>query len=178
MGVMGEARSGLAMSLTAQFDQLVRNRAVLASGEGEQAFLGFVRGAAVTRGRWEAAEVECQRLAIELTRSDQEVSLLAARLEAARGMLEQEGEARRRAEQDRELLAGKLSAVQQLVMGGAGGRQGLTQQMSRILATPEAAIFPTIHLGDTRVNRTQGSEVVTVEDLMSSFDDTLELCRD
>ena len=31
----------------------------------------------------------------------------------------------------RELMAGKLSAVQQLVMGGAGGRQGLTQQMSR-----------------------------------------------
>jgi len=39
-------------------------------------------------------EVECQRLAIELTKSDQEVSLLAARVEVAGGKLEQEGDTR------------------------------------------------------------------------------------
>jgi len=169
------------LSLVAQFDQLVRNRAVLTAAEGEEKFLAFVKGADGNRQRWEAAEVECDKLTEQLTKSTQEVSMLEGRLDQARGMLQTEVEGRRRAELERDLLAQKFQAVQSLVLeGSAGGvRRSLHQQVSRILGTPETGggpIFPSIHLDATpRADRTDGS-VLDVDDL--SLDDTADLCQD
>jgi len=169
------------LSLVAQFDQLVRNRAVLTAAEGEQKFLAFVKGADGNRQRWEATEVECEKLTEQLSKSTQEVSMLEGRLEQARGMLQTEVEGRRRAESERDMLAKKFQAVQSLVLEGSVGgvRRSLHQQVSRILGTPEsgvAPIFPSIHLDATpRADRTDGS-VLDVDDL--SLDDTADLCQD
>jgi len=171
------------LSLVAQFDQLVRNRAVLTAADGEEKFLAFVKGADGNRQRWEATEVECEKLTEQLSKSTQEVSMLEGRLEQARGMLQTEVEGRRRAESERDRLAQKFQAVQSLVLeGSAGGvrRLSLHQQVSRILGTPEtgaAPIFPSIHLDATtpRADRTDGS-ILDVEDL--SLDDTADLCQD
>jgi len=169
------------LSLVAQFDQLVRNRAVLTSAEGEEKFLAFVKGADGNRQRWEATEVECEKLTEQLSKTTQEVSMLEGRLEQARGMLQTEVEGRRRAESERDRLAQKFQAVQSLVLeGSAGGvRRSLHQQVSRILGTPEtggAPIFPSIHLDATpRADQTDGS-ILDVEDL--SLDDTADLCQD
>ena len=167
------------LSLVAQFDQLVRNRAVLTAAEGEEKFLSFVKGADGNRQRWEAAEVECEKLTEQLTKSTQEVSMLEGRLDQARGMLQTEVEGRRKAELERDMLAQKFQAVQSLVLEGSGGaRRSLHQQVSRILGTPETGgpIFPSIHLDATsRNDRTDGS-VLDVDDL--SLDDTADLCQD
>ena len=171
------------LSLVAQFDQLVRNRAVLTAAEGEEKFLAFVKGADGSRQKWEAAEIECEKLTEKLSKSTQEVFMLESRLEQARGMLQTEVQGRRRAESERDLLAQKFQAVQSLVLeGSAGGvRRSLHQQVSRILGTPEtgggAPIFPSIHLEatTTRADRTDTS-VLDVDDL--SLDDTADLCQD
>ena len=171
------AQDGL--SLVAQFDQLVRNRRVLTASEGEEKFLAFVKGADTTRQRWEAAEAQCEKLADQLVKSNQEVSMLEGRLDQARGMLQTEVEGRRRAEMERDLLAQKFQAVQSLVLEGSGGvRRSLHQQVSRILGTPETggALFPSIHLEATcRTDKTDAS-VLDVDDL--SLDDTADLCQD
>jgi len=171
------AQDGL--SLVAQFDQLVRNRRVLTASEGEEKFLAFVKGADTTRQRWEAAETQCEKLADQLVKSNQEVSMLEGRLDQARGMLQTEVEGRRRAEMERDLLAQKFQAVQSLVLEGSGGvRRSLHQQVSRILGTPETggALFPSIHLEATcRTDKTDAS-VLDVDDL--SLDDTADLCQD
>ena len=170
------------ISLVAQFDQLVRNRAVLTAADGEEKFLAFVKGADGNRQRWEVTEVECEKLTEQLSKSSQEVSMLEGRLEQARGMLQTEVEGRRRAESERDMLAHKFQAVQSLVLeGSAGGvRRSLHQQVSRILGTPEtgvAPIFPSIHLDATprAADRTDQS-ILDVNDL--SLDDTADLCQD
>ena len=84
------AQDGL--SLVAQFDQLVRNRRVLTASDGEEKFLAFVKGADTTRQRWEATEAQCEKLADQLVKSNQEVSMLEGRLDQARGMLQTEVE--------------------------------------------------------------------------------------
>merc|ERR1719180_191013 len=170
------------LSLVAQFDQLVRNRAVLTAADGEEKFLAFVKGADGNRQRWEAAEFECDKLTEQLSKSTQEVSMLEGRLDQARGMLQAEVEGRRRAELERDMLAQKFQAVQSLVLEGSvgGARRSLHQQVSRILGTPETGggpIFPSIHLDATprAADRTDGS-VLDVDDL--SLDDTADLCQD
>merc|ERR1719180_423952 len=150
------------LSLVAQFDQLVRNRAVLTAADGEEKFLAFVKGADGNRRRWEAAEFECDKLTEQLSKSTQEVSMLEGRLDQARGMLQTEVEGRRRAELERDMLAQKFQAVQSLVLEGSGGG---------------GPIFPSIHLDATprAADRTDGS-VLDVDDL--SLDDTADLCQD
>merc|ERR1712223_1919415 len=60
---------------------------------------------------WEATESQCEKLADQLVKSNQEVSMLEGRLDQARGMLQTEVEGRRRAEMERDLLAQKFQAV-------------------------------------------------------------------
>jgi hypothetical protein len=160
---------------------------VLATPDTEQRFLEFVQGAGRARQRWEHAELECQRLAIELARSSQEVgarppaartvpqvSLLEARLAQARGMLEAEGQARRRAEQARDLLAEKFAAVQRLVLAEGPGH-ALHQRVSTLLGAPDPLFDPVILPDLPAGDRTEDS-VYNVSQL--SFDDTMDLCQD
>ena len=181
---VGEGRPLL--SLHAQFDELVRNRTVLTTPESDQNFLQFVTAAEKRRQRWENAELECQRLTIELTGAAQEVTVLERKLESVRGMLEGEMGLRRRVEEDRDSLAAQLEAVRRLVLGdGEGGGAALHRLLadvqyatsSRHPASPQSfsprRLFPSIHV--TGADRTQDS-VAGVEEL--SFDDTGDMCED
>jgi len=175
------------LSLTAQFDQLVRIRNVLTGGEAEERFLEFTLDTQKNRRRWENSELECHRLNIELTKSAQEVSLLEFKLEQAREMLQKEIELRKKAEQDRDRLATKVCEVQNLVLSDnqLGRHTGLLKQMSGIVQSPfsplggyKGNMLPSVNVGDSSVpgNTTPQGSVHNVYDL--TFDDTGELCQD
>ena len=66
-----EASDQETVSLLMMFDDLIRNEKVLTSGDGDEKFLQFATNQELCRRRWEAAESETQRLAIELQKSEQ-----------------------------------------------------------------------------------------------------------
>jgi len=91
------------------YEDLVRNSSVLTSGsEGE--FLQFVNSG-VSRQRWEHAELECQRLSIELTKCSQDKSWLEQKLQHARLMLDSESHLRKKSEEERNRLASQLHVL-------------------------------------------------------------------
>jgi len=174
------------LSVVAAFDDLVRNSSVLTSGS-EDEFLKFVVNSEVSRQRWEHAELECQRLSIELTKCSQDISGLEQKLQHARLMLDTELHLRKKAEAERDKLANQLMVLRQLVMDtdhGAGGLDEVTLNKIRSLDKCGARSNTNIlSPGLTREamtcrrrsgNMTEGS-VLDVEDL--SFDDTLGLCE-
>jgi len=177
------------LSVLAAFDDLVRNTSVLTDGS-EAEFLNFVGNSEVSRQRWEHAELECQRLSIELTKCSQDMSNLEQKLKQARLMLDTELHLRKRAEAERDKLASHLQFLKQLVMDtdnnfgmdevtinkirgfdvcGGGGRAhtnifspGLTSEAmnGRIGA----------------IDLTEAS-VLDVEDMSFDIDDTADLCE-
>ena len=72
------------VSLTSQFDELVKNRKILTSGQTEKKFLTFSINAEKNRQKWGIAEVECQILIIELEKSLEEISSMKCKLKQAR----------------------------------------------------------------------------------------------
>jgi len=101
-------------SLTAAFDELTRNSAILSRGI-EKEFLRFVENCGDCRLRWENAELECQRLNIELTRSVQEIQVLETKLRQARTLLDAEQSSRKKAESERDKVVQMLTGVRDLV---------------------------------------------------------------
>ena len=69
-----EANEPETVSLLMMFDDLIRNEKVLTAGDGDEKFLQFATNQELCRRRWEAAESEAQRLAIELQKSEQVMS--------------------------------------------------------------------------------------------------------
>jgi hypothetical protein len=110
-GIMAESNG----SLVLQFDELSRNSNVLQTSDDEQ-FLRFVLNAGLNRRRWENAELECQRLGIELTKAAQEIGGLEHKLSHARTMLDNELLLRKKAEGERDRLSSQISLLRQLVM--------------------------------------------------------------
>jgi len=103
------------LSLVANFDELIMNSRVLMNAS-EDEFLRFVLNAGTNRRRWEHAELECQRLFIELTKSSKEKQDLEQKLFLARNMLDNEGALRKKAEAERDRLSNQLTLLRKLVM--------------------------------------------------------------
>ena len=81
----------------------------------ESKFLHFANNQGLCRKRWEAAEIEVQRLSIELQKSEQEVRKLERNLVTARQMHSAETDLRKRAEYERDLLGQKWELVRDLM---------------------------------------------------------------
>jgi len=126
-------------SLILMFDDLIRNEKVLSSGAAEERFLQFASNQDLCRKRWEAAEVELQRLQIELQSSDQEVKKLEMKLAQARELLQSESDLKKKAEQEREVLSQKWELVRELISSDQAG-QTFNDDTRQRLAKLEASV--------------------------------------
>lgn len=174
------------LSVVAAYDDLVRNSAILSEGS-EKEFLKFVVNSEVSRQRWEHAELECQRLSIELTKCSQDINSMEHKLNHARAMLDTELHLRKKAEAERDRLASQLQVLRQLVMDTDHGLDEVTMDKIRSLdrcgvRTNTNILSPglTREAMDCRrrsaINLTEAS-VLDVEDLSFDVDDTLGLCE-
>lgn len=176
------------LSVVAAFDDLVRNSAVLTEGS-EDEFLKFVVNSEVSRQRWENAELECQRLSIELTKCTQDINNMEHKLNHARLMLDTELHLRKKAESERDKLASQLQILRQLVM--ETDHHGLDEiTMDKIRGIDRVGVRSNTNIlspGLTReamdcrrrrsaINLTEAS-VLDVEDLSFDIDDTVDLCE-
>jgi len=166
-------------SLVVKFDELVRRSQVLQTSCEDQ-FLRFVINASLNRRSWEHAELECQRLSLELTKASREISGLEHKLSHARTMLDNELRLRKNAESERDRLLTQLTLLRQLVMDdhlvdevklnklrsfGNCDLNSADDLFSPSRITPKGIL--------KNLNRTEES-VRDVEDF--SFDETRELC--
>jgi len=110
------------LSLLMMFDDLKRNEKVLNDGAAEEKFLQFAINQEFCRKRWEASEIEVQRVQIELQTSEQEVRKLEMKLAQARELLASETSLRKKAENDREALNQKWELVRELISTDQGGQ--------------------------------------------------------
>jgi len=141
--------SSESLSLVLMFDDLVRNEKVLNDGATEEKFLQFAVNQEFCRKRWEAAELEAQRMQIELQESEQEVKKLEMKLNQARELLAAESNARKKAESDRDSLAQKWEMVRELIGTDLGGqttladetRQRLVKLSASVLSRRETGVF-------------------------------------
>jgi len=162
------------LSLVVMFDQLSQNSRILQQ-QSDDPFLRFVMNAGQNRKRWEHAELECQRLMIELTKADKEINGLEHRLSQARSMLNNELSARKKAECERDRLDSQLSLLRQLVLDDqlvdSVKLNKLRQFGSQLdLGSSEAISTPCMTpKGILKVRRDEES-IVDVDDF--SFDDT------
>ena len=175
------------LSVVAAFDDLVRNSAVLTEG-AEDEFLKLVVNSEGSRQRWENAELECQRLSIELTKCTQDINNMEHKLNHARLMLDTELHLRKKAESERDKLASQLQILRQLVM--ETDHHGLDEiTMVKIRGIDRIGLRSNTNIlspGLTReamdcrrrsaINLTEAS-VLDVEDLSFDIDDTVGLCE-
>ena len=174
------------ISLLTEFDDLVRNEKILHEG-AEEHFLRFVKNSESNRTKWENSEHECQRLSIELTKASHEITGLEAKLQQARMMFDNETQSRKRAEAERDRLAGQLQTLRQLILETDGVDEGTLRRVKNIESFTvndcEGGYGNVLSPGLMREaaycrrrsgNLTEGS-VLDVEDL--SFDETVNLCE-
>lgn len=132
-----EANEPETVSLLMMFDDLIRNEKVLTAGDGDEKFLQFATNQELCRRRWEAAESEAQRLAIELQKSEQEVRKLEMKLNQARDLLSSETSLRKKAEVERDTLGQKWDMVREVI---ADGGQTINDDTRLRLAKLEASV--------------------------------------
>lgn len=168
------------MSLVVKFDELTRNANVLKE-DSESQFLSFVVNAGLNRRRWECAELEAQRLGIELAKISQENNALEHKLGAARTLLDKEFSLRRKTEAERDRLSSQLSLLRQLVMDDKLVDEVKLNKLKSIgsldtdsdeqhyspCVTPKGILKHADHTEDVSVR--------DVDDF--SFDDTMDLCN-
>ena len=106
---------GSSLSVLACFDDLVRNGAILTDGSAETEFLKFVKGAEDWRRRWALAEVECQRLQVELNNSVKELGAKDLKIKQARILVENETKRRNWAENERDALRKQLEQLKEIL---------------------------------------------------------------
>jgi len=168
-------------SVVSAYDDLIRNTTVLTAG-CEEKFLRFVDASEVSRQKWEQAELECQRLNLELAKCSQGIFTLEQKLQHARLMLDTEWKLRKKAESQRDKLAGQLQVLRQLVMDTDHGLDEVTLEKIRnidecgvdnddAVFSPEFNRDPFSSLVDVTLTSVQN-----VDEL--SFDDTLALCEE
>merc|ERR1712179_825087 len=148
----------------------------------------YVGNSEVSRQRWEHAELECQRLSIELTKCSQDITTLEHKLKHARLMLDNELHLRKKAEAERDKMANQLQLLKQLVMEtDNNGMDEVT--INKIRGLDVCGVKPSytniLSPGLTRealnvrvsaVNLTEAS-VLDVDDLSFDIDDTAGLCE-
>eukprot|EP00092_Neocalanus_flemingeri_P028229 GFUD01030655.1.p1 GENE.GFUD01030655.1~~GFUD01030655.1.p1 ORF type:complete len:352 (+),score=107.66 GFUD01030655.1:96-1151(+) len=174
------------LSIVAAFDDIVRNSTVLTAGS-EDEFLKFVVNNEVSRQRWEHAELECQKLSLELAKCSQDISGLEQKLQHARLMFDTEQRIRKKVEGERDRMASQLRVLRQLVVEIGHGLDTVTMEKIRSLdkcgvrsntniLSPVLAREAMECVSRRRVNNlTEEDSVLDVEDL--SFDETLGLCE-
>eukprot|EP00092_Neocalanus_flemingeri_P040430 GFUD01044031.1.p1 GENE.GFUD01044031.1~~GFUD01044031.1.p1 ORF type:complete len:697 (-),score=180.39 GFUD01044031.1:226-2316(-) len=126
-------------SLVLMFDDLSRNEKVLNDGTTEEKFLQFALNQEFCRKRWEASEIEVQRVQIELQSSEQEVRKLEMKLAQARELLASETSLRKKSENDRDVLEQKWVLVKELITTDQGG-QTINDDTRLRLAKLEASV--------------------------------------
>ena len=110
-----DSDSDFPRSLLTEFDDLLRNEKILTDGQAEEEFLQFVRNSDLNRRSWERSELECQRLSLELAKSNHEKLGLETKLAQARTLVDNEAHARKRAEAERDRLLNQLDRFKQLI---------------------------------------------------------------
>jgi len=129
------------LSLLLMYDDLTRNDKVLNDGATEEKFLQFALNQEFCRRRWEASELEVQRVQIELQGSEQEVRKLEMKLAQARDLLAAETSLRKKAENERESLGQKWELVRELISTDQQGGQTLNDDTRLRLAKLSASVM-------------------------------------
>jgi len=173
------------LSALAVYDELMRNAVILTEGS-EAEFRTYVENSEVSRQRWEHAELECQRLSIELTKCSQDITTLENKLKQARLMFDNELHLRKKAEAERDNMANQLHLFKQLVMEtDNNGMDEVT--IDKIRGLDVCGIRPSytnilshglakeaLNARVSAVNLTEAS-VLDVDDLSFDIDDTAGL---
>jgi len=176
-------------SVVAIFDELVRNAAILTEGSEEE-FLTYAKNSEVSRQRWEHAELECQRLSIELTKCSHDITSLERKLKDARLMLDNELHLRKKAEAERDKMANQLLQLKQLVMETDINAMnevtankirgldvcGLRSPYTNILSPGLMSEALNGRVSAVNLTYTEAS-VLDVDDLSFDIDDTAGLCE-
>jgi len=168
------------ISLVLKFDELTRNSSVLQEGSDSQ-FLRFVENAVVNRRRWECAELEAQRLGIELTKASQEIVGLEHKLSTARTMLDNELSLRRKVETERDRLSAQLSLLRQLVLDDQlvdEVKLNKLRSMGDLDSDADKPYYSPCTTPKGILKHTEYTPEVSVRDVDDfSFDDTQDLCE-
>jgi len=163
-------------SIVATFDELRRNNQVLLEAN-EEKFLEFVKNAEVWRKRWENAELECQRLSIELTKEAQAVANLENKLNQARGMLDKEISIRKRAEIEKESLHNHLILLRKVVLDDKFVAQGTLMKIRDLdSGLPRSSGLVCSPGADWEYSPRRDVTAGSVLNELS-FDDTVDLCE-
>ncbi|XP_049777491.1 rac GTPase-activating protein 1 [Schistocerca cancellata] len=107
--------SGMAASLVAQYDDLIRCTNVITGGGCEPEFIKFVLNQEECRKRWLASEQECKRLRLELEKLNAVKENLEMNLSMARRIVDMEKKKRRQAEEERDSLEKQIGLVREVV---------------------------------------------------------------
>lgn len=105
----------MTLSLLASYDDLIRCSTVLAQSSCEPEFIRFALNQEGCRQKWSAAVLEAQRLQVELEKANRNSSVLEAKLNHARHMLDKEKKKRLEAEGNSAAVEKKLNLVRDLV---------------------------------------------------------------
>ena len=182
------------ISLLTEFDELVRNEKILNEG-AEKEFLKFVKSSQSKNSHQEVAEQECQRLSLQLSEASHEIVGLEMKLKQARDLLDNETQARKRAEGERDKLQAQFDNLKRLIFETDGVDEGTLRKVKNFESFQVNDGFGTASLGGgggygnvlspglmreaancrrRSTNMTDGS-VLDVDDL--SFDETVNLCE-
>lgn len=170
------------MSVVYMFDELVRGSQALLQNSCENKFLSFLENANYNRRRWEAAELECQRLSIELNATTQDKESLEQNLENARSMLDNEFKLRKKIQTERDNLRNQLSLLRALIMDDQFADDVKLNKIRSLgnLQYDAEEVFqpdPTTPKGILK-KRSDFTEDISVKDVEDfSFDDTEDLCN-
>ena len=183
-----DSDSDFPRSLLTEFDDLLRNEKILTDGQAEEEFLQFVRNSDLNRRTWERSELECQRLSLELAKSNHEKLGLETKLAQARTLVDNEAHARKRAEAERDRLLNQLDRFKQLICDLDDVDDGTLKKLKnfdtfnategRLSGGYGNVLSPGLmreaaNCRRRSINMTDGS-VLDVDDL--SFDETHDLC--
>jgi len=178
------------ISLLATYDEMTRNNQVLLESSDAK-LLEFVKSVERWRKKWENVELECERLTLELTRKEKEVTNLTVKLEHARELVDKEVTARKKIEVERDKLSDHLTLLRQLVMDDKlvgsvdqGTLRRIRELDSHLPSSYSAILSPGLvrermYSGNNTYNMTEHS-IRDVEDLMSDVegDNTANLCEE
>lgn len=170
-GVASTTQNPSADSLVLLFDELTRNGRVLQDGAEDQ-FLQFAGNQSHCRKRWEHAEIEVNRVTLELQKCEAEVRKLEMKLGQARDLLAAETTLRKKAEQERDQLGQKWDIVREMISHpGETMNDETRSRLQKLEATINSrrgtAVFsPGVALGLSPVNEMDSTgSILSVSDL-------------
>lgn len=156
----------MSLSLLASYDDLIRCSTVLAESSCEPEFIRFALNQEENRKKCLAAVHETQRLQRELEKANQNITVLDAKLNHARRMLDKEKKKRLEAENNSIALEKKLQLVRELVfVEGCGKINDETKEKLGFLNTTCNSFAGNDEAG---VGHSKGSRLDTINEAMDS----------